>query len=90
MAATTTIPVTIKSDQGFASSVAMSHFDVRVSLEDTAQLAWDQFGDAWPSPTGGIGYGWLHDVQAWTMGRSISKTAKAFFVDLWRYERNTW
>ena len=42
-------------------------FDINVSLEETALRAWAEFGAAWSSPDGGIGYGWLYDVQGWTM-----------------------
>ena len=64
----------------------MSNFDIRVSLEETARLAWEEFREAWSFQTGGIGYGWLYDVQKWTMAGGYSRTAK-MFADLWDYMR---
>ena len=59
----------------------MSNGEIKVSLEETARLAWEEFGAAWSFQLGGIGYPWLYNVQEWTMAGSYSKTAKNLHRD---------
>ena len=65
----------------------MSNGEIKVSLKETARLAWEEFREAWSLEPGGIEYGWLYNVQGWTKGGRISQTAQQFMNDLWKYMR---
>ena len=59
----------------------MSNGEIKVSLKETARLAWEEFREAWSFEPGGIEYGWLYNVQGWTKGGGISQTAQQFMND---------
>ena len=63
----------------------MSSFAIKVSLEETAKLAWERFGEAWSFDDGGIDKHWLYTVQQWPMPASgkPGKIAKHFLDELW-------
>ena len=70
----------------------MSNFDVKVSLEETAKLAWETFGKAWSFDDGGIDKHWLYTVQQWLMPASGNpgKIAKRFWNELWSHMEKTY
>ena len=74
--------------------MAMSNFDIKVSLEETAKLAWEAFGEAWSFDDGGIEKHWLYTVQQWPMpaSRKTGKIAKRFLNELRMvtYGENLW
>ena len=72
--------------------MAMSSFDIKVSLEETAKLAWETFGEAWSFDDGGIDKHWLYTVQHWPMPASGNpgKIAKRFLNDLWSHMEKTY
>ena len=72
--------------------MAMSNFDIKVSLEETAKLAWETFGKAWSFDDGGIDKRWLYTVQQWPMPASGNpgKIAKRFLNELWSHMEKTY
>ena len=72
--------------------MAMSNFDVKVSLEETAKLAWETFGKAWSFDDGGIDKRWLYTVQQWPMpaNGNPGKIAKRFWNELWSHMEKTY
>ena len=72
--------------------MAMSNFDIKVSLEETAKLAWEKFGKAWSFDDGGIDKRWLYTVQQWPMPASGNpgKIAKRFWNELWSHMEKTY
>ena len=70
----------------------MSSFAIKVSLEETAKLAWEAFGEAWSFDDGGIDKHWLYTVQQWPMPASgkPGKFAKHFLNELWSHMEKTY
>ena len=72
--------------------MAMSSFAIKVSLAETAKLAWEAFGEAWSFDDGGIDKHWLYTVQQWPMPASGNpgKIAKRFLNELWSHMEKTY
>ena len=57
-------------------------FDIKIGAEETARLAWIQFGPEWSLP-GRLTYQWLYDLQEWPLGKRRSSTAQSFLYQVW-------